>query len=72
MKTSKTMRVDTREELEKTLAVLHAEGRRRAQLPVEDGGFNNLELIGFTKAMASIAVQAASLLDDDLSDDDED
>lgn len=54
---------DARADLIATLAVLHTEGRRRAVLDPVSGGFTNLELIGFTKALATIDVQAASLLE---------
>lgn len=51
------------EELRDTLSVLCVELRRRAPLPPEDGGLNNLELIGAVKALETIRVQALSLLE---------
>lgn len=56
------------DDLDETLTVLHREGRRRATLAVEEGGFDNLELIGFTKALVGIRVEAQSLLEDDSID----
>lgn len=57
--------------LDETLNVVLEEGRRRARLPVDDGGMNNMELIGFAKALATIKVQALSLLEDDETDDED-
>jgi hypothetical protein len=58
-------------DLDETLEVLHREGRRRATLPVSQGGFTNLELIGFTKALAAIKVEAVALLENDQGDDED-
>ena len=64
-------RLRSLDDLNETLDVLHREGRRRATLTIADGGFSNLELIGFTKALATIKVEALSLLEEDDEDDGE-
>jgi hypothetical protein len=55
----------TLDALDETLDVVLEEGRRRARLPVEEGGMNNMELIGFAKTLATIKVESLSLLEDD-------
>lgn len=69
--TARRRRLRSLDDLNETLDVLHREGRRRAVLPATDGGFSNLELIGFTKALATIKVEALSLLEEDDGDDGE-